>query len=84
MNTRIQGSAAELIKLAMLDISKELVSRRLKSQLLLQIHDELLFEVPAEELEELKVLVQEKMESAMLLSVPLVVNVLIGKNWAEC
>lgn len=84
VNTRIQGSAAELIKLAMLDISKELVSRRLKSQLLLQIHDELLFEVPAEELEELKVLVQEKMESAMLLSVPLVVNVLIGKNWAEC
>lgn len=84
VNTRIQGSAAELIKLAMLDISKELVSRRLKSQLLLQIHDELLFEVPAEELEEVKVLVQEKMESAMLLSVPLVVNVLIGKNWAEC
>lgn len=84
VNTRIQGSAAELIKLAMLNISRELVSRGLKSRLLLQIHDELLFEVPKEELEEMKVLVQEKMESAMSLSVPLVVNVLIGKNWAEC
>ncbi|MBQ8498607.1 DNA polymerase I [Chlamydia sp.] len=84
VNTRIQGSAAELIKLAMLDISKEIASRRLKSRLLLQIHDELLFEVPEEELEEAKILIQEKMESAMKLSVPLVVNVLIGKNWAEC
>ncbi|WP_041200788.1 DNA polymerase I [Chlamydia trachomatis] len=84
VNTRIQGSAAELIKLAMLNISDEMRSRGLKSRLLLQIHDELLFEVPAEELEEMRSLVQEKMESAMELSVPLVVNVLIGKNWAEC
>ncbi|CRH24840.1 DNA polymerase I [Chlamydia trachomatis] len=68
----------------MLNISDEMRSRGLKSRLLLQIHDELLFEVPAEELEEMRSLVQEKMESAMELSVPLVVNVLIGKNWAEC
>lgn len=84
VNTRIQGSAAELIKLAMLQLSDALKKRQLKSRMLLQIHDELIFEVPEEEKEEMLTLVRDIMESAMILSVPLVVNILIGKNWAEC
>lgn len=84
VNTRIQGSAAELIKLAMLDISQAIKQQQMKSRMLLQIHDELLFEVPEEEIEEMQRLVREKMESAMTLSVPIAVNILIGKNWAEC
>ncbi|EPP36534.1 DNA polymerase I [Chlamydia avium] len=84
VNTRIQGSAAELIKLAMLQLADALKKRRLKSQMLLQVHDELIFEVPEEEKEEMLTLVRDIMESAMILSVPLVVNILIGKNWAEC
>lgn len=84
VNTRIQGSAAELIKLAMLQLSDALKKRRLKSRMLLQVHDELIFEVPEEEKEEMLTLVRDIMESAMILSVPLVVNILIGKNWAEC
>ncbi|WP_348663673.1 DNA polymerase I [Chlamydia vaughanii] len=84
VNTRIQGSAAELIKLAMLQISDALKKRKLKSRMILQIHDELIFEVPEEEKEEMQTLVRDIMESAMILSVPLVVNILIGKNWEEC
>lgn len=84
VNTRIQGSAAELIKCAMLEISKEIQDRKLQSRMLLQIHDELIFEVPDGEMQEMCALVQEKMEAAMTLTVPLVVNILIGKNWAEC
>lgn len=57
---------------------------KLRSRMLLQIHDELIFEVPEEEKEEVQTLVRDIMESAMILSVPLVVNILIGKNWAEC
>ncbi|ANH78411.1 DNA polymerase I [Candidatus Chlamydia sanziniae] len=84
VNTRIQGSAAELIKLAMLHLAEAIQHKNMKSRMLLQIHDELLFEIPEEELEIMQTLVREKMESAMTLSVPLVVNILIGKNWAEC
>ncbi|SPN73732.1 DNA polymerase I,DNA polymerase I,DNA polymerase I - 3'-5' exonuclease and polymerase domains,DNA polymerase I,DNA polymerase family A [Chlamydia serpentis] len=84
VNTRIQGSAAELIKLAMINISQIMEREKMKSRLLLQIHDELLFEVPQEEMEIMQLLVKEKMESAMTLSVPIAVNILIGKNWAEC
>lgn len=84
VNTRIQGSAAELIKLAMLQLADALEKRKLRSRMLLQIHDELIFEVPEEEKEEVQTLVRDIMESAMILSVPLVVNILIGKNWAEC
>lgn len=84
VNTRLQGSAAELIKLAMLSLTKEMRHQNLLSRLLLQIHDELIFEVPDDELEKMQALVQEKMEAAMALLVPLKVNILIGKNWAEC
>lgn len=84
VNTRIQGSAAELIKLAMLQISDVFQKYKLKSRMVLQIHDELLFEVDDQEIEIVKHLVSSVMESAMVLSVPLVVDILIGKNWAEC
>lgn len=84
VNTRIQGSAAELIKLAMLQLSDAFQRRRLKTKMLLQVHDELIFEVPEEEKEEIQTLVRDIMESAIILSVPLVVNILVGKNWAEC
>ncbi len=83
INAPIQGTAADLIKIAMVAIQKELKSRKLKSNMLLQVHDELNFEVHPSELEEVKALVVEKMESAYQLSVPLLVETGVGKNWLE-
>lgn len=83
INAPIQGTAADLIKIAMVAIQKEFKSRNLKSKMLLQVHDELNFEVHPAELEEVKALVVEKMESAYQLSVPLVVETGVGKNWLE-
>lgn len=83
INTTIQGSAADLIKIAMIDIYKEIKSRKLHSQMILQVHDELVFEAPENEVDMLKPLIKEKMESAMQLSVPLKVDVGVGKNWLE-
>ncbi len=84
INTPIQGTQADLIKMAMLDINQKLAERKLKAYMILQIHDELLFEVPNEELEEVKQLVHEIMVGVMPLKVPLVVDINIGKNWKEC
>ncbi len=84
INTPLQGSAADLIKLAMIEIEKKIKSASMKSQMVLQIHDELLFEAPDHELEELKRLVKESMEQVVALKVPLVVDLYIGKNWGEC
>ncbi len=83
INMPIQGTAAELIKLAMINIHNELKERQLQSKMILQIHDELLFEVPENEIEELKELVIEKMEYAMQLSVPLIVDWGVGDSWFE-
>jgi DNA polymerase I len=83
INTPLQGSAADLIKMAMLQIDKLLTSRKMESQMVLQIHDELIFEAPDHELDELKILVKKSMESVFDLKVPLIVDVNIGKNWAE-
>ncbi len=82
INTPIQGSAADIIKLAMIEIQKEL-RKRFLSKMILQVHDELLFEVKEEELEELQEIIKEKMEGAVELSIPLRVDIGIGKNWAE-
>lgn len=82
-NTPIQGSAADLCKLAMLAIAKELQERSLKTRMLLQIHDELVFEVPEAELDDVQALVRDKMEHAYPLEVPLVVDIGVGNNWAE-
>jgi DNA polymerase-1 len=83
MNTPVQGSAADLIKRAMIDLDRELEERRMSSRLILQIHDELLLEVPEAEAEEAKALVTRVMEGALDLEVPLVVDARLGKNWAE-
>ncbi len=83
MNTPVQGSAADLIKKAMLDLRRALDQRGLRSQLVLQIHDELLLEVPEGEAEAARALVVEVMEGALDLQVPLVVDARLGRNWAE-
>jgi DNA polymerase-1 len=81
-NTPIQGSAADLIKKAMIDLHRELAERRLASRLVLQIHDELLLEVPEAEQEAALDLVKRVMESALELDVPLVVDARVGRSWA--
>jgi DNA polymerase-1 len=83
MNTPVQGSAADLIKKAMVDLHRELRERKLRSRLILQIHDELLLEVPEAEAEKAKALVTEVMEGALKLDVPLVADARLGRSWAE-
>lgn len=83
MNTPIQGTAADIIKLAMVKMDKVLEERGLRSRMLLQVHDELVFEVPEDELETMKTLVPEVMESAIELDVPLKADVNFGVNWYE-
>ena len=84
INTVIQGSAADLIKLAMLAIHRRLNESTLRSKMLLQIHDELIFEVPPDEIDEMSELVTSEMASVMQLAVPLKVDIKLGDNWAEC
>lgn len=83
MNTPIQGSAADIIKLAMINMNKRLKREGLKTRMLLQVHDELIFETPPEELEILKVIVPEEMESAIELNVPLKVDYAFGPTWFD-
>ena len=83
INMPVQGTAAEIAKLAMIRIQREMDKRELKSRMILQVHDELVFEVPRDELEEMKGVVEEIMPHAMALSVPLKVEAKIGKNWGE-
>jgi len=82
-NSPLQGSAADLIKLAMSAIHRTLATERLSSRMLLQVHDELVFEVPGPELDRMSVLVRECMESAADLRVPLVVDIGTGPNWLD-
>ena len=83
INMQIQGSAADLIKQAMIAIHRRLLREALAAKMLLQIHDELVFEVPPDELERLATLVTEEMSSVRRLAVPLKVDVKTGQNWAE-
>ena len=83
VNAPIQGSAADIIKLAMIKIDSELETQNLQTKMLLQVHDELLFESPLEELETAKALIKKEMESAFPTNVPLVVEVGVGDNWLE-
>ena len=83
INMPIQGSAAELIKIAMISINEEISSRNMEAKMTLQIHDELLFEFPNKEEDDLVKLVIEKMEKAMQLSVPLIVDHGIGETWYD-
>ncbi len=83
INTPVQGSAADMIKLAMINIQRELWERHLEAKLIIQVHDELVFEVPRGELEEVTQLVKEKMETALPLRVPIKVDIGWGENWAQ-
>ena len=83
INAPIQGSAADIIKIAMINIFDELEKKQLNSKMILQVHDELVFEVLNEEIEELSNIVKEKMQNAYQLKVPLKVDIGIGKNWLE-
>ncbi|HLY98029.1 MAG TPA: DNA polymerase I [Candidatus Angelobacter sp.] len=83
VNTPLQGTAADLIKLAMIRIDEELRTRKLKSRMLLQVHDDLLFEVPETELETMHRLVRENMENVYSLKVPLLVEAGAGPNWRD-
>lgn len=83
VNTPIQGSAADLIKLAMLAVDEKISGIDPEVRILLQVHDELLIELPADKVDEISVLVREAMEQVMELSVPLVVDIHTGANWAE-
>lgn len=83
INQPLQGTAADLIKLAMIEVDKQLKAKGLKSKMVMQVHDELVFEVPKDELEELKSLVVEAMGLGQPLSVPLDVDVNYGESWKE-
>lgn len=84
VNTPFQGTAADIIKLAMLKIDEEITKRSLKGYMILQIHDELIFEIPDEEIPVFKALVKESMENVIDIKVPLLVEISIGRNWKEC
>jgi DNA polymerase-1 len=83
MNSPIQGTAADIIKIAMINIRKKFTDIGLQARMILQVHDELLFELPVSELEAVKDIVKKEMEGVVALSVPLRVGINYGKNWAE-
>ena len=84
MNTPVQGTAADIMKIAMIKIHNELKTRNLKSRIVLQVHDEMMIEAPIEEKDTIKELIKQCMESAAVLQVPLVAEVSEAENWYEC
>ena len=83
INTPIQGTAADLIKMAMINIHRLIREKKYKSVMIMQVHDELVFETPFHEKEEFMAMVKEEMEGVMKLNVPLIVDISAGKNWDE-
>ena len=83
INTPLQGTAADLIKLAMIAIDRQLAERKLKTRMILQVHDELIFEVPLDETAEVEALVRTEMEGVVKLNVPLVAELGFGPNWRD-
>jgi DNA polymerase-1 len=83
INAPIQATAADMMKLAMIEIARQIEQRGLASRMLLQVHDELIFEVPHAEVDTMHALVRELMEGAYTLRVPLSVNIAQGSNWEE-
>ena len=83
VNAPIQGSAADIIKMSMINIQKEFISKKIKSKMLLQIHDELVFDVFKPELNEVMEIVRHQMENVFKLDVPLSVDINYGVNWLE-
>jgi DNA polymerase-1 len=82
-NTPIQGSAADIIKLAMINVIKAFDQAGLRSKMILQVHDELVFEVPEGELDQAQSIIRDRMENAVSLAVPLIIDMKVGSNWAE-
>jgi DNA polymerase-1 len=83
INMPVQGTSADIIKVAMIELDRQMKEQQLKSKLLLQVHDELIFEVPGEELERMKKLVPEVMSTSLELSIPLKVDIKAGDNWGQ-
>ena len=83
VNAPVQGSAADVVKLAMIKIDRELEEQQLKTKMLLQVHDELVFESPVDEIETASALIRKEMESALETQVPLLVEIGVGNNWLE-
>jgi len=83
INAPMQGTAADLIKLAMIAVQNFLEQRKLRTMLIMQVHDELVLEVPQNELEEVRAKVRELMQSVARLDVPLLVDVGVGDNWDQ-
>jgi DNA polymerase-1 len=83
LNTPIQGTSADIIKLAMINIHQALREKQLQSRILLQVHDDLVLEVPRSEVEQVTALLKEKMETACVLKVPLEVSIKMGTDWYD-
>ena len=83
INTPIQGSAADIVKMAMIELAASLKEKKLKSRMILQVHDELIFEVPDSELEIMEKLVRDKMENVVTLDIPLRTSIETGQNWGD-
>ena len=83
VNTPLQGTAADIIKIAMIELQQEVEKRQLWSRMTMQVHDELVFEVPEAEKEEVSKLVRDRMENVCKLAVPLTVDLSLGRNWLE-
>ena len=84
MNTPIQGTAADIMKIAMIKVYNEIKNKKLKSKIVLQIHDEMMIEVPKEEIEEVKQILKKSMETATKLKVPLIADISVANNWYDC
>ena len=84
MNTPIQGTAADIMKIAMINVYKELKKRGLEAKIILQVHDEIMIEAPENEKEEVKEIMKKEMESAIQLKIPLVAEISEAKNWYDC
>jgi DNA polymerase-1 len=83
INMPVQGTSADIIKVAMIHLFREMKQRGLKSKMLLQVHDELVFEIPEAELKEMQELVPRLMSNAIQLSIPVKVDSKVGRNWGE-
>lgn len=84
MNTPIQGTAADIMKIAMIKVYNEIKNKKLKSKIVLQVHDEMMIEVPKEEIEEVKQILKKSMETATKLKVPLIADISVANNWYDC
>jgi DNA polymerase-1 len=79
----LQGTAADLIKLAMIRVARELREQKLRTKMVLQVHDELVLDVPADEVDEVRERVRQAMEQVIELKVPIVADVAVGPNWRD-